>query len=467
VDDAIVVIENIARHWAMEDGRSRSQAAIEAVAEVGKPTIVATLTVVAALLPMLFVSGLMGPYMAPIPANASAAMVLSFFVAVMITPWLMLRFGRANGHGEGGHGAALGRAYTGVARPILKSRRASWIFLIAVGVLTALSLALFATKSVTVKLLPFDNKSEMQVVVDLPRGSTLEATDRVLGDAAARLSGLAELSSIQAYAGTAAQFNFHGLVRHSYLRAEPQQGDLQVNLTPRGERHRTSHDIALDVRARLKGLGLPPGASVKVVEVPPGPPVLSTLLAEIYGPDAETRRAVARQIREIFRQVPFIVDDDDSFGAPAPRLRIAIDQDNLEFHRVTQSDVYDTVQAQLGGVAVGYSHRGGGRHPVEIAVQMPKTELSMSARTLSTPVPANALPGERGIVELGDIVSLRAEQASYPIFRRNGRAAEMVTGELAGAYEAPLYGMLAVADAIDSKDWGTAAETGDPPARPA
>jgi multidrug efflux pump subunit AcrB len=459
VDDAIVVIENIARHWAMEDGRSRSQAAIEAVAEVGNPTIAATLTVVAALLPMLFVSGLMGPYMAPIPANASAAMVLSFFVAVMITPWLMLRFGRANGHGDGGHGAArsglLGRAYTGVARHILKSRRASWLFLIAVGVLTALSLALFATKSVTVRLLPFDNKSEMQVVVDLPRGSTLEATDRVLGDAAARLSSLAELSTIQAYAGTAAPFNFNGLVRHSYLRAEPQQGDLQVNLTPKGERHRASHDIALDVRARLKGLVLPQGASVKVVEVPPGPPVLSTLLAEIYGPDAEARRAVARHVREIFRQVPFIVDNDDSFGVPAPRLRIAIDQDNLEFHRVTQSDVYDTVQAQLGGVAVGYSHRGGGRHPVEIAVQMPKTELSMSARTLSTPVPANALPGERGIVELGDIVSLRTEQASYPIFRRNGRAAEMVTGDLAGAYEAPLYGMLAVSDAIDAKDWGT------------
>jgi multidrug efflux pump subunit AcrB len=202
-------------------------------------------------------------------------------------------------------------------------------------------------------------------------------------------------------------------------------------------------------------MDLPSGASLKVVEVPPGPPVLATLLAEIYGPDAETRREVARQVREIFRQVPFIVDDDDSFGAPAPRLRIAIDQDNLEFHKVTQSDVYDTVQAQLGGVPVGYSHRGGGRHPVEIAVQMPKSALSLSARLLSTPVPANALPGERGIVELGDLVSIKMEKASFPIFRRNGHSAEMVMAELAGSYEAPLYGMLAVADAIDAKDWGS------------
>ncbi len=462
VDDAIVVIENIARHWAMNDGRSRVQAAIEGVAEVGNPTIVATLTVVAALLPMLFVSGLMGPYMAPIPANASAAMILSFFVAVIITPWLMIRFGKAaGGHGtddhEGGtvhHGGVFGRAYTAVARPILRRRRTAWIFLLAVGVATLLSLGLFITKSVTVKLLPFDNKPELQVVVDLPRGASLEATDRVLQEAASRLSGLEELSSIQAYVGTAAPFNFNGLVRHYYLRNEPQQGDLQVNLVPKGERSRASHEIALDIRQRLKGIAMPPDTTVKVVEVPPGPPVISTLLAEIYGPDAATRRAVAHEVRQIFKDVPFIVDDDDSFRNPAPRLRVSINQDNLEYHKVEESDVYDTIQAYLGGVAVGYSHRGGGRHPIEIAVQLPKSELAVTQRALSTPVPANALPGERSIVELGDVVSLKSEPASYPIFRHNGRNAEMVMGELAGAYEAPLYGMMAVADAIHKKDWG-------------
>jgi multidrug efflux pump subunit AcrB len=466
VDDAIVVIENIARHWAMDDDRSRMRAAIEAVAEVGNPTIVATLTVVAALLPMLFVSGLMGPYMAPIPANASAAMVLSFFVAVMVTPWLMLRIAGRAGHGGGGHGGHaqgghdqdggwLGRAYVRSAAPLLRTRRSAWLFLILVGVATLASLLLFAGKWVTVKLLPFDNKSELQVVVDLPRGTTLEETDRVLHAAAQRLSALPELASIQSYSGTSAPFNFNGLVSHYYLRSEPEQGDLQINLKPKGERKRTSHDVALDVRRRLADLGLPAGASLKVVEVPPGPPVLSTLLAEIYGPDAETRRAVAREVRQIFKSVDFIVDDDDSFGVQAPRLRVGIDQDNLEFHKVEERDVYDTIQAYMGGVPVGYSHRGGGRHPVEIAVQVPKSQLAMSARMLSTPVPANALPGERGIVELGDVVSVKRELASFPIFRRNGRAAEMVMGELAGAYEAPLYGMLAVADAINKKDWGS------------
>ncbi len=449
VDDAIVVIENIARHWGMDDSRTRSQAAVEAVAEVGNPTIVATLTVVAALLPMLFVSGLMGPYMAPIPANASAAMVLSFFVAMIVTPWLMLRIagGRLQSHAAHGHdehgGGWLGRQYVRVAAPILESRASARRFLILVGVATLAS------------LLPFDNKSELQVVLDMPRGTSLEMTDRVLFDAALRLGELKECSSIQSYAGTAAPFNFNGLVRHAYLRTEPEQGDLQINLSPKHARARASHDVALDARRRLKGLELPAGAVIKVVEVPPGPPVLSTLLAEIYGPDAETRRAVAREVRKIFRSIPFVVDDDDSFGTEAPRLRVSIDQDNLEFHKVDERDVYDTIQAYMQGVAVGYSHRGGGRHPIEIAVQVPKSQLSLSARILSTPVPANALPGERGIVELGDIVSLKSERASFPIFRHNGRAAEMVMGELAGAYEAPLYGMLAVGEAIGKKDWGT------------
>jgi multidrug efflux pump subunit AcrB len=455
VDDAIVVIENIARHWGMADGRSRTRAAIEAVAEVGNPTIVATLTVVAALLPMLFVSGLMGPYMSPIPANASSAMILSFFVAVIVTPWLMLRLGGTAHAAHDGHEAGrLGALYAAVARPVLATRRRAWLLLAAVGVATVLSLSLVAFKQVTVKLLPFDNKSELQVVVDLPRGTSLEETDRVLQEAAARLADLGELASIQAYAGTAAPFNFNGLVRHYYLRSGPEQGDLQVNLTPKAERARTSHEIALDVRRRLAGLVVPEPSSIKVVEVPPGPPVIATLLAEIYGPDAETRRAVAAEVRAIFESIPFIVDDDDSFGIQGPRQRISVNSDNLEFYKVDERDVYDSLQAFLSGVPVGYSHRGGGRHPVEIAVQLPKSGLAMSARTLSTPVPANAVPGERGIVELGDVVTVKEEKASFPIFRHNGRAAEMVMGELAGAYEAPIYGMLAVAEKVRSHDWG-------------
>ncbi|MFZ1894311.1 MAG: efflux RND transporter permease subunit, partial [Rhodoplanes sp.] len=364
VDDAIVIVENIARHWAMNDGRSRMQAAIEAVAEVGNPTIVATLTVVAALLPMLFVSGLMGPYMAPIPANASAAMLFSFFVAVVVAPWLMLKLAPREGAGGAGshHGeGALGRLYRRFAAPIIRTRRSAWIFLIGVGLATLAVCVLFVTRSVTVKLLPFDNKSEIAVVVDLPEGATLEDTERTLFAAAEIARGLPEIRSVQTYAGAAAPFNFNGLVRHYYLRAAPELGELQINLAPRSERKRSSHAIALDLRERMKALSLPSGAVAKVVEVPPGPPVLATLLAEVYGPDSATRRTVAAELKKTFAAVPYIVDVDDSIGEPRPRLRISIDQDRLEFFGVEQRDVYDTLQALLGGVTVGYSHRGEGR----------------------------------------------------------------------------------------------------------
>jgi len=459
VDDAIVVVENIARHWAMRDGRSRVQAAIEAVAEVGNPTIVATLTVIAALLPMLFVSGLMGPYMAPIPANASAAMLFSFFVAVVIAPWLMLRLAPRGGgelheheapHGEG----PLGRAYRAVAQLVVRSRLTSWIFLLGVGVATMAVCVLFFTKSVTVKLLPFDNKSELAVVVDLPEGASLEDTERTLFALAKAAQKIPELRTIQAYAGTAAPFNFNGLVRHYYLRQSPELGELQLNLSPRGDRSRDSHTIALELRKLIKDVALPKGAVAKVVEVPPGPPVLATLLAEIYGPDSKTRREVVAELKKVFASVPYIVDIDDSVGEPRPRLRISIDQDRLEFFGVEQSDVYNTLQTLLGGTAVGYSHRGEGRNPIEISVRLPKRDLTWNETLASTPVPANVLPGSRKVVELGDIVRVTKEKGSPVIFRRDGRFTDMVMAELAGAFEAPIYGMLDVATAIDKHDWG-------------
>lgn len=463
VDDAIVVIENIARHWAMRDGRPRAQAAVEAVAEVGNPTIVATLTVVAALLPMLFVSGMMGPYMSPIPANASAAMLFSFFVAVVLTPWLMMKLGRkddaaaahgaAHGH-DAAHGGWLGRAYVAVARPILETKARAWTFLLVVGFATLASLGLIYTKHVTVKLLPFDNKTELQVVVDLPKGASVEDTDRALQGIVDRLAPIPEAVSFQTYAGTSAPFNFNGLVRHYYLRSQPQQGDVTVNLLPKGERDRPSHAIALDIRERLRGLDLPAGTATKVVEPPPGPPVLGTLLAEIYGPDPATRRAVAAKVRETFQSVPFIVDVDDSYGIQPQRVRIAIDQDNLEYYKVEQGDVYDAIRAFYAGSTVGYSHRGGGRQPIPIRIALPKSAGIANERSLTTPVPANAQPGARGIVELGDVVTVTREAASFPIFRHNGRAAEMVMAELAGQFEAPVYGMMAVAEAIEKADWG-------------
>jgi multidrug efflux pump subunit AcrB len=456
VDDAIVVVENIARHWRMNDGRARLDAAVEAVAEVGNPTIVATLTIVVALLPMMFVSGLMGPYMSPIPANASSAMIFSFFVAVIITPWLLVKVagkgaaGMVSGHDDEDIGA-MGRLYQRLARPLLSDRGRARLFLAVVGVATVGVCVLFYTKDVTVKLLPFDNKSELQVVIDLPEGSTLEATDRVVTAAAQRLAGLPELTSLQAYVGTASPFNFNGLVRHSYLRASPELGDLQINLTPKHDRKRSSHEIALQVRGILADLPVPDGTAIKVVEVPPGPPVLSTLLAEVYGPDAASRRDAAAKVRQAFKSVPFVVDVDDSFGAPTERLRVALDHEALEFHGVEEEAVYDTIGALMGGVRVGYSRRGAGANPVEIVIGLPRSALHPGELLASTPVPAR-----NGTVELGDVVTIAFEPASFPIFRRDGHFAEMVTGELAGAFEAPVYGMLAVEQALKGIDWGKA-----------
>lgn len=460
VDDAIVVIENIARHWEMDDDRNRLTGAIDAVAEVGNPTIVATLTVVAALLPMLFVSGLMGPYMSPIPANASAAMVFSFFVAVIITPWLMVKVaGRApmaaHGHDDtGGHpGGFLGRAYGRVARPLLASKTRSLVFLLVTAALSFGSLGLLYTEDVTVKLLPFDNKSELSVVIDLPEGASVEATDRVAQDVAHVVLQLPEIVSVQTHAGTSAPFNFNGLVRHYYLRDAPHLGEVQITLSPKADRDRPSHDIALDIRTRLARLALPDGTSLKTVEPPPGPPVIATLLAEVYGPDAQTRRAAATKVRQAFETVPFIVDVDDSFGTRPRRLRATISTDDLEFFSVEESDVFDTLAILNGGRTVGYSHRADGRQPIPIRIARAKGDRVLDERFLSTPIPANVLPGARGVVELGDVIRVAEERASFPVFRHNGHDAEMVTGELAGAFEAPLYGMIAVGKALEAVDW--------------
>jgi len=457
VDDAIVMIENIARHWSMNDGRSRVDAAVEAVAEVGNPTVVATLTVVTALLPMLFVSGLMGPYMAPIPVNASAAMVFSFFVAVVIAPWLMVRFARVAltsehnmlEHNEG----PLGRLYRRVASRVIATRKSAWTFLIAVGLATLLACAMFATKTVTVKLLPFDNKSELQVVLNMPEGTSLEDTQRALSDAASVTQTLPEVTAVDAYAGTASPFNFNGLVRHYYLRNKPEMGDLSVALTPKGDRHRNSHAIALDLRQRLAKLTLPAGAVIKVVEAPPGPPVMATLLAEVYGPDAQTRRAVAERLKAIFHSVPFIVDIDDSYGHPRPGLRLVPDRDRLEALKVSDHEVYDSIGAALGGEVVGYAHRGAGRDPLEISVRLPQSARTWGEGLAAMPVAQSQGPDGR-LVSLGEVVTATQEPGSTHIYRRDGRDVDMVMGELAGAYEAPIYGMLAVDKAIKQADWG-------------
>lgn len=458
VDDAIVMIENISRHWAMPDDRSRIEAAIEAVAEVGNPTVVATLTVVAALLPMLFVSGLMGPYMAPIPVNASAAMVFSFFVAVVIAPWLMIRFARKtlSGKGEHGHdesGGKLGRLYARVAHRVIDNRSSARNFLIAVGLATVVACSMFYFKAVTVKLLPFDNKSEVQIVVDMPEGTSLEATGRVLEDVSRLTRELPEATAMEAYLGTSAPFNFNGLVRHYFLRSRPEMADVMVTLLPKADRDRSSHQIALALRLKLRVLKLPDGASVKVVETPPGPPVLATLLAEIYGPDAESRRATATELEKIFRSVPYIVDVDNSFGQPRPKLRLIPQRDRIDYYGLSTRDIYDTIGALLGSKTVGYAPRGDERTPLPITIALPQSARSWTQTLAGTPVAVTQSSAGAKLVELGAVVEARLEQGSRAIFRRDGHFVDMVTAELAGDYEAPIYGMLAVDRAIDSYDW--------------
>ncbi len=451
VDDAIVMIENIARHWAMPDERNRIDAAIEAVAEVGNPTIVATLTVVAALLPMLFVSGLMGPYMAPIPINASAAMIFSFFVAVIIAPWLMVRFAReALAHGEAEHGGKLGSLYRRYATRVIATPDSAKRFLIGVGVATLLACSMFYFKAVTVKLLPFDNKSEVQLVADLPEGTSLEETSRALEQSAAVARGVPEVVSMEAYVGTAAPFNFNGLVRHYFLRSQPEMGDLMVTLLPKGDRSRSSHDIAVDLRERLKAVPLPSGSSLKVVETPPGPPVLATLLAEIYGPDEATRQKTAAQVARIFRSVPYIVDIDDSFGQPRPTLKLVPDRAKLDHYGLSERQVFDSIGALLGTQVVGYAPRGSERDPLPIELALDQAQRSWSSALAATPVAV--APGGQ-LIELGELVTAKMEPGDQAIFRRDGRGAAMVSAELAGRYEAPIYGMLAVDDAIESFDW--------------
>ena len=456
VDDAIVMIENIARHWAMGDGRSRVDAAIDAVAEVGNPTIVATTTVVAALLPMLFVSGLMGPYMAPIPVNASAAMIFSFFVAVIIAPWLMIRFARKSIAGEGhhdAHGGKLGKLYARVASRVIATRRSAAIFLAAVGVATLIACSMFYFKAVTVKLLPFDNKSEVQLVVDMPEGTSLENTARVIDQAAAVARVVPEVTSMEAYVGTSAPFNFNGLVRHYFLRNRPEMGDLMVTLQPKGDRSRSSHAIAVDLRNRLKSIALPADGSIKVVETPPGPPVLATLLAEIYGPDEATRRATAMAVERLFKGVPYIVDVDNSFGTPRPQLRLVPDRAKLDYYGLSERQVFDSIAALLGDQVVGYAPRGNQRDPLPIEVSLDQAQRNWSSTLAATPIAAMQGPNGPVPIPLGEVVTASMTTGDTQLFRRDGRAADMVTAELAGRYEAPIYGMLAVDDAIEHFDW--------------
>ncbi|RVT83730.1 efflux RND transporter permease subunit [Inhella crocodyli] len=457
VDDAIVVVENIHRHQQLHPGKSLRELIPGAVDEVGGPTILATLTVIAALLPMAFVSGLMGPYMAPIPINASMGMVLSLAIAFVVTPWLARLWLKAIPEGEAHdpnalHGLSkkLAPLAERVFAPLLDARRgARSRKLLGLGVagLIALSLLLPAVGLVVLKMLPFDNKSEFQVVVDLPAGTPLEKTAAVLGEMAQHLATVPEVAHVQAYAGTAAPINFNGLVRQYFLRADPHQGDLQVNLVPKGQRHEKSHVTATKLRPALQAIGRRYGANVKVVEVPPGPPVLAPLVAEVYGPDPEIRRAAALQVRAVLEKGRGIVDVDDSGIADAPRQLLLVDRRKAAQLGVAVPSIVATLRAAQAGDEVLSIMDGQSSQALPLRLQLPVAEQGSMDSLLGLKVRAAGGPDAR-LVPLRELVTVTDTLREPPRYRKDGLGVHFVVADVAGVVDSPLYGLFGVRSAL-------------------
>jgi multidrug efflux pump subunit AcrB len=464
IDDSIIVVENMHRHFSMRDRPLRA-AARAAIDEVGNPTILATLTVIAAVLPMLFVSGLMGPYMSPMPIGATLAMSFSLLVALIIAPWLAFRLlskhagpvpgepppaAGEEGHGEGAYvleDTRMYRAYRRVMAPLLEQPRRLRRMLAAVGILLLVAVALFPTRLVPVKMLPFDDKDEMQVIIDLPEGTSLEHTSAVARDVARSLADVPEVAEAQVYVGTAAPFNFNGLIRHYYLRRGPNVADIQVNLVPKGDRGPQSHDIARRLRplaqaaaARIGG----PGVSAKVVEVPPGPPVLSTLVAEVYGENPAEQERVAREIRDLFDAQPGVVDVDWSFSAPQSERRLVVDEAKAALSGVSEAAVARVLQIGLGGDVPAQLSRPSERTLVPVRVRLAEEARSGDARLGSLHV----VSASGQVVPVGELT--RVEEATVPqvIDRKNGRRVIYVTADVAGAQESPVYAILDLKDRL-------------------
>ncbi|MGA0609403.1 efflux RND transporter permease subunit [Caldimonas sp. KR1-144] len=450
VDDAIVVVENIHRHMALHPDKTLAQLIPGAVDEVGGPTILATLTVIAALLPMAFVSGLMGPYMSPIPINASMGMLLSLAIAFVVTPWLArLWMKHASGHAQDesrGLGARLGPLFERVFRPLLDERRGprnrAWLGAGVAG-LIGLSLALPALGLVVLKMLPFDNKSEFQVVVDMPAGTTVERTAAVLRELGDHLVRQPEVTDVQAYAGTAAPISFNGLVRQYYLRAGGEVGDLQVNLVDKHHRDEQSHAIVTRLRPELQKIGRRHGANVKVVEVPPGPPVLSPIVAEVYGPEAAGRRDVAKAVRAVFESTPGVVDVDDSGIADAARKLLLVDRRKAALLGVAQSEIVSTLRAGLAGEAAAYLHDQS-KYPAAATIQLPPERHGDIDALLQLGVHGAA--GQ--LVPIRELVMVSDTLREQPVFRKDGLPVHYVVGDMAGKVDSPLYAMFQMRPAL-------------------
>ena len=442
VDDAIVVVENIHRHMSM-GGKKLVEAIPVAVDEVGGPTILATFTVIAALLPMAFVTGLMGPYMSPIPINASMGMFISLIIAFMITPWLAnkLLANQEFHHSESSFDERLYEIFKKYVSPYLNAekgqtqrRKLTKIILF----LIVLSIGLVGVKLVVLKMLPFDNKSEFQIVVDMPEGTALEQTSRVVRELGQYVSKVPEVSDYQAYVGSASPINFNGLVRQYYLRQGAHVADIQVNLVDKKERDRKSHEIALAIRDDLQAIGKKLNANVKVVEVPPGPPVMSPLVAEVYGLDYDGQISIAKKIREIFEKTEDIVDIDDTIEAGAAKIIVKVDQQKAARLGVSQYEVVSTLYAALDGEDASYLHSQNVKYPLPIRLEFSVADKANAQNLLALHVRSR----DGRVIPLSDIVTLVNTQYDQSIYHKDMLPVVYITADMAGDLDSPLYGMF-------------------------
>ncbi len=454
VDDAIVVVENIYRRWLIK-GETDTETAVEAVAEVGNPTIIATFTVVAALLPMGFVSGLMGPYMEPIPALGSTAMLFSLFAAFAFTPWLAMRIKpsmkalQKAEQKEHKTAQALDGLFRRLLLPLIEHKTLGYGFLFALIGAFFLSVLLFYGKAVAFKMLPFDNKPEFSVVLDMPEGTALGRTVNTARMLSEKVQQIPEVVAIQTYAGTAKPFDFNGMVRHYYLRQRPWQGEIQVQLTDKHQRDRSSHEIALEARALLTAPAKEQGARITVVEMPPGPPVLQAVVAEIYGPDGPTRRQVATDMTKLFEQVDSLADVDNYMQEPHDILRFAVDTEKAVRLGISVDTVIRNLDMALGGFKAGDVKRGSLLEPTFITIEVPLAVRANLSRLSDLPIPA-AGGGTVPLTELGRFVKAPADPIVY---HKDLRPLEYVVGDAVGKLGAPLYPMLAMEDLL--KDYKT------------
>jgi len=449
VDDAIVVVENIVRHWRMPANRSRPpyEVAVEAVDEVGNPTILATLAVVAAILPMAFVGGLMGPYMRPIPIGASAAMVFSLLVAFIVTPWAAVRIlkpGVAGEHGE--REGLLTRLYRVFMGAVLHKPVLRWSFLGGVVLLLLASMSLVYVKFVKVKMLPFDNRSEFQVIVDMPNGTTLEETARATDALARGTAEQPEVVNLQTYVGTASPFNFNGLVRHYYMRHGPNIADIQVNLLHKEDRRLQSHEIAKQVRQRLLPVAGRYGARIKVAEVPPGPPVLQTLVAEVYGPNQQGQLAIARRIRDLWKSTDGVVDVDWYVEDDQTEYQFIVDKEKAAINGVTVDDIAHTLQLASAGYPAGLLHVDSEKEDVPLMLRLDRATRSDLDRLQSLRVAGC----DGNLVALSELVRVEPVIVDKSIYHKNLMPVTYVTGDVAGSMESPVYAVLKLGPEMDN-----------------